>query len=451
VSAPAALALGELVERVRSQPLPPAVADAARAHVLYDLACGLAADHDAVAPAAAVGLRAGGAEATVLGGARLGAEPAAFLNAALVHSRAQDDTHFASQCHPGAVVLPAALALAERDHRDGATLLRAVVAGYEVAAAVGEPLADDVVGRGFRAASLFGALGAAAAASVVLDLDGPRAAHAIALAASFAGGLTETWVAGSTEWLWEVGAAARAGMLAADLAAAGAVGSPRALEGRAGFARAVTGRDGWAPPADWALGERWRTLEVIYKPYPVCNIAQAPIELALRLRRGGAAAAEAVGAIRCHLNPADRDYPGTLNAGPFAGRAATLMSVPYCVAMALVRGSATLDDLRRVDDPALLRLVARTQVLADPALPPLGARLEVEAADGRVLADELVDSSPLFTAGWSEAVDAADRLRPEMHERAAGLDVLRAAVADLERLAHAGTVLNPAARVPGGR
>ncbi|MEA2280012.1 MAG: MmgE/PrpD N-terminal domain, partial [Solirubrobacteraceae bacterium] len=92
MSAPAALALGELVERVRSQPLPPAVADAARAHVLYDLACGLAADHDAVAPAAAVGLRAGGAEATVLGGARLGAEPAAFLNAALVHSRAQDDT-----------------------------------------------------------------------------------------------------------------------------------------------------------------------------------------------------------------------------------------------------------------------------------------------------------------------------------------------------------------------
>jgi 2-methylcitrate dehydratase PrpD len=444
VSGPAALALGELVARLASSPPPPGVAAAAKAHVLYNLACGMAADDAAVAPAAAARAR-GAAEATVLGRAgRIPAEPAAFLNAALLHSRAQDDTHFPSQCHPGAAVLPAALALAEREGRDGATLLAAVVAGYEVAAAVGEPLVDAVVARGFRAASVFGTLGAAAAASLVLGLDARGAAHALAIATSFAGGLTETWLAGSTEWMWQLGTAARSGILAADLARAGATGAERAIEGRAGLAHAFAGREGWEPPADWGLGERWRTTEVIYKPYPVCNIAQAPIALALRAAERNDLAPGRISGIRCHLNPADRDYPGTLNRGPFGARAATLMSVPYCVAMALARRRATLPDLCRQDDEELLRLVARTEVVADAGLPPLGARLEVRTTDGRTVEDEIADSSGLFTAGWPQAVEAAERLRPEMGDRAGGLDALREAVAGLERLDDVAPLLSPA-------
>ena len=62
---------------------------------------------------------------------------AAFANGVALHARAQDDTHYASQAHPGAAILPAALALAEQRGTDGATLLAALVAGYEMTAGEG--------------------------------------------------------------------------------------------------------------------------------------------------------------------------------------------------------------------------------------------------------------------------------------------------------------------------
>ena len=88
-----------------------------------------------------------------------------------MHTRAQDDTHFAAKTHVGSAVLPAALALAERDRCSGADVATPVIAGCEVAAAVGERLAPAVTARGFRATPVFGTLGAAAAAASLLGLD----------------------------------------------------------------------------------------------------------------------------------------------------------------------------------------------------------------------------------------------------------------------------------------
>src|ERR1700735_5086685 len=67
------------------------------------------------------------AEATLLcDGSSVAAEHAAFANAALIHTRAQDDTHFAAKTHVGAAIVPAALALAERERRSGADLCVAI-------------------------------------------------------------------------------------------------------------------------------------------------------------------------------------------------------------------------------------------------------------------------------------------------------------------------------------
>jgi 2-methylcitrate dehydratase MmgE/PrpD-like protein len=55
------------------------------------------------------------ADATLLvDGTRVHVEQAAFANAVALHARAQDDTHYPSQTHPGAAIMPAALALAEQ-------------------------------------------------------------------------------------------------------------------------------------------------------------------------------------------------------------------------------------------------------------------------------------------------------------------------------------------------
>ena len=219
---------------------------------------------------------------------------------------------------------------------------------------------------------LYGTLGSAAACASLLGLDEEGAANAIAIASSFSGGLNQTWIEGSTEWRWELGMAARNGLWAGLLAATGAVGARHWFEGDAGFARAFGG----AVPAEeeWELGERWRILDVIYKPYPVCNITQSPVEAAIALVSDDDVEAGEVESIRCLLNPADRGYPGTLNWGPFEDVGASLMSAPFCVAMAVKDRDATLAGLHRTDDPVMRELVARTEVLADErAADPGGA------------------------------------------------------------------------------
>jgi len=50
----------------------------------------------------------------------------------MAHSFELDDYHSGAKLHPGAVVIPAALAVAERQGASGRDLLRAIVAGYEL-------------------------------------------------------------------------------------------------------------------------------------------------------------------------------------------------------------------------------------------------------------------------------------------------------------------------------
>jgi 2-methylcitrate dehydratase PrpD len=426
--------LAELTVALRSDALPATVLESARCHLLYNLACGLAAPGAAAAACAVTkGLRP--REATVLDdGTRVPAESAAFANAVLLHARAQDDTHLPSECHPGAVVIPVALALAEQLNATPQAFLAAMVAGYEVTGAVGEPIAHEAIGRGFRASMVFGTLGAAATAGSLMGLDAAEIANAISLSTSLSGGLGQSWIDGSSEWVYHMGAAARNGILAARLAAAGERGARNALEGSAGFMRAFGGREDWQPPADWGLGERFRICEVIYKPYPVCNVTQNPVALAIDLATTHDIRPTDVTAIRLALNPTDRANPGTLNRGPFDGVASTLMSAPYCVAMALVQRSATLSGLHAFEDPAIARLVTLVEVSPDERLASLGARLELDLVDGRTLAAEASADTAALAGDWRTALATAQRLGPEMRGGGTEVEALADVIRRLDEL-----------------
>ena len=305
---PAATVLGEFVASCRYEALPADVVETARCHLLFNLACGAAAPASAVEPALRLVRRHRPAEATLLrGGERVPAGDAAFANGVLLHARAQDDTHVPSQCHPGATIIPAALAVAERQSSSPRELIAAVVAGYEVTAAVGELLAGDAIERGFRASPIFGTLGAAAASAALLDPEPGRLGNAIALATSFAGGLNQTWLEGSDEWLYHLGSAARSGVTAGLLAAAGERGATHALEGPAGIARAFSGRESWEAPGDWELGIRWRIKEVVHKAYPVCSNTQTAVALASDLASRHDLAPEGIAGVRLYMNPEERE------------------------------------------------------------------------------------------------------------------------------------------------
>jgi 2-methylcitrate dehydratase PrpD len=419
--------------------IPDAVVEKIRCNLLHNTACALAA-HAAGAPLWAVAKAGRGEDATVYcDGARVPAEHAAFANGALMHTRAQDDTHMAARTHVGSCVLPAALALAEREGRDGTALVTAAAAGCEIAAAIGERLASRVTARGFRATPVFGTIGAAAAAASLLGLDREAAAHAIAIGASFSAGTNQTWIDGSSEYRIQPGMAARNGIVAADLAAAGFTGAAHWYEGAAGFAGAFADGDPHAGEP-WLLGERWRLLEVVYKPFPVCAITQSPVRVAIDMATDSDLSVDDVVGVQVFLNPADHTYPGTVNPGPYNDIAATLMSAEYCVAMALTQRSATLEGLRGFDDPTLMRLVAATDVIADPAVPQLGGRVRVRLADQRELAGELIPDASTYGWDWDGVVANAERMLPEMAIGAEQLASVIAAIAALPDGADAGEI-----------
>ncbi len=383
--------LGRLAVGLVGGELPDDVVAHVKRHLLYNLVCGLFSGDR---PAAAWSLAKGTAPATatlLLIGDRVNVESAAFANACLLHARAQDDTHYPSQCHPGCVVIPAALAAAERSDADPHRLLCAIVAGYEVTAAIGEPLCDAAIARGIRPASVFGALGAATAAAVA--------------------GLGQTWTDGSEEWAYQVAGAARAGVTAALLSQAGVRSAARALEGEKGFAAMFAG----SGLPEVTLGEqagRWRTTEVVYKPYPACNIVQAPVHATVEIVRAHDLAAADLAFVRCGLNPDDWAYPGTQGRPPFGGSGGPLMSAAYCIAVAAAHRGLPLDVLSGPGEQ-LSELVSRIELVPDASLSPLDTWIEIDTIGGERFRVRRAGDTVSYAWPWDDIVSWARELATE--------------------------------------
>src|SRR5687767_15185948 len=119
--------------------------------------------------------------ATVWGEAApsLRASDAALVNGTSIHAFELDDYHQA-KLHPGAVVIPAAIAMAEKLGSDGKALMTAIAAGYEVM--IRSSLALDPSAarlRGWHITGICGPFGAAAACALLMRLDAERTAWAL--------------------------------------------------------------------------------------------------------------------------------------------------------------------------------------------------------------------------------------------------------------------------------
>lgn len=119
---------------------------------------------------------------------QVGALEAARVNGCAAHALDFDDNCYAGFVHGSAVIVPAALAVAQQCHCDGAALLASIVAGSECQYRLGEALGQTLYHRGWWTTGVLGVVGAAVAASHLLNLDVSRTAHAIAIALSATGG-----------------------------------------------------------------------------------------------------------------------------------------------------------------------------------------------------------------------------------------------------------------------
>lgn len=376
-------ALGAFVGGLSKETIPPDVYEKARAALVHNLSVAAAAgDLADVAHRWSRSRWGGTGSHALVSGLELAPPDAAFVNGCLIHARAQDDVFFPGLTHVGAATIPAALALAEARDASLGDLLVAIVAGYEVAAAVSVLAAPVTTGHGFRASGIYGVFGSAAAGAKLLGLDPEETAHALAIATSFAAGTNQTWVDGSLEWQFQLAAAARNGLEAAMLAAQGGTGADGAFEGASGFFASFARDAATAQLLGSELGRTWHTREVTFKPYPVCAILQAPVEAAAKLH--AVLKDKPFERARIQLAPAEAHYPGTEGSPPFDDPGSALMSARYCLAVALTRGTVTAQDLLSSDEPVMKELSRRIDVVADEQLEPRHFALEVEYTDGRV-------------------------------------------------------------------
>ncbi|MXW99155.1 MAG: MmgE/PrpD family protein [Acidimicrobiaceae bacterium] len=332
----------------------------------------------------------GGGACTVVGLAdRASPAMAAFANGAAAHAFELDDVHEEAVNHPGAVVVPAALAVAEELDASGLTFLEAVVVGYEAMARAG--LAVGPVSHmlaGFHPTSMSGVFGAAAAAGHLRRLDAAGLNHALGLATSLASGTMEFASSGGMAKRIHAGRAAEGGIMAAALAAQGFEGAGDGLAGRYGFCRVFTD-DPQPQLLTEGLGERWMIDEITVKPYPSCSdlhpMVQATAEL---VAQHGIRPAE-IERLVVHTTTKVvelNDMDGT------ASVMAAQYSAPFNVAAAVLADPSDPASFspERIADPALAALQARVTLVLDPAFDATyawkqGARVEITTTDGRVL------------------------------------------------------------------
>ena len=377
--------------------LPPEVGERARYLVLDLVGSIVRARHDAEStPALLAAVRALGMDSGrcfVFGDAARYTPPgAALLNGALGHSLDFDDTHAAGTLHPGAPVIPAAIAAGEMAGASGATVLAGIVAGYEVTCRLALALpAGAHYARGYHPTATCGVFGAAAAAARVFGLDAAGVESALGIALSQSAGSLQFLVNGAWTKRFQVGWAAMAGLTAATLAREGFKGAADSLSGRHGFLSAYA-PDPAPERAVQDLGQVFELMATAVKPYPSCRYGHAGIDAVLALRAEHGLRPEQVerltygtsraGMLLVGAPAADKANPQNIVDGQFSG--------PFVLAAALATGRMDWDSYAGLHDPAIRALLPKIVCEPDPDIEaefPLNMSGRVTiAAQGRTYA-----------------------------------------------------------------
>lgn len=322
---------------------------------------------------------------------RLTAADAALVNGTAAHGEDFDDTFEGGPVHSGAVIVPAVLAIAEREDLPGERVALGLAAGMELLCRLGLSAPKAIHRAGFHPTAVLGALASAFAVGVATGTDAKGLANGLGVAGSTASGIIEYLGDGSWTKRMHAGWSAQAGMRAALLGRAGFVGPKAVLEGEHGFFKAFA--PSIEPLVDKmmdGLGTRWVGQAITFKPYPCGTMVQPYIDCAMALRADGVPV-ERIARIDCLTSDGyvHRLWePIALKRKPPTDYAAKF-SLPFGVALGLARGRAGLEDFSpdAIADPALLALTERVSYEIDPD-DPYPARftghVRVELDDGRV-------------------------------------------------------------------
>jgi len=342
-------------------------------------AAGRATDTARIAAEYASAQHPGDEATSLLDGRRLSATGAAWANGVLANALDFDDGHRIAKGHPGANVIPAALAAAESRGASREELLRAIAVGYEVALRAGVALHER--SAEYHASGAWGAVGAAAAAARLLELDGAQTSYALGLA---------EYHAPISPIMRSVAEPA----MTKDACGIGAsLGVSSALLAECGFTALASSLLSADTVSD--LGERWQILDVYVKKFPCCRWSHPAIEAALLLRGDVDCEPGQVVGVRIDTFAAAaalaRRHPVTTEEAQY--------SLAWPVGAALAHGSFAVEQVfpRAFDDPAIRHLASLIEIYVDPLLEAefparRRSRVTLELADGAIRSSPLTEA-----------------------------------------------------------
>jgi 2-methylcitrate dehydratase PrpD len=417
---PVMAALSEYMAAARESALPPDVVEKTKHHILDTFAAMLSGSE---LPPGRVALalareQAGRPAATVIGSSILtGPIDAALVNGVLAHSDETDDSHGPSQSHPGASIVPAALALGEELGISGQHYLRAVALGYDV----GPRLTMALGGSAFRNESrrsthaFAGTFGSSAAAGCVAALTAQQMRWLLDYASQQASGYA-VWGRDSDhiEKAFVFGGMpARNGVTAALVVRSGWNGVDDVFSGADNFFQVNAPGGKPAVLAD-GLGERFEIINTDIKKWTVGTPIQAPLDAIENLRKKRPFEADEVTEVVVRLAPSvgavvdNRDIPD--------------ICLQHMVAVMLIDKTASFHaahDKARMKDATVLRQRSKVRYVPDAELnkllPVRVATVEITLTDSTRLSDrvEAVRGTPRNPMPRGEVVDKArDLIEP---------------------------------------
>jgi 2-methylcitrate dehydratase PrpD len=341
---------------------------------------------------------------------RTSAVNAALANGMFGHADETDDFEPVTKAHPGCAVVPAALAMAEREGRSGLEFLRAVALGYDLCCRFLLALGPDLVRGTHRSAEGTSAtFGSAAAAAAMARLDEKRMRYALSYAAQQVSGIW-SWTR-DTEHVEKAfdfgGMGARNGVTAAVMVQMGFSGVEDVLDGEHNMIEALS-TDPKPHEMIAGLGTRYFVTETAIKTFSVGYPIQAPLDAFLSLRREHGLNAGNVDRIIVRL-PED-------GARIVDNRSMPDVNCQYLIAVALLEGTVSFSDSHsheRMADPRVRAVKERVQLVADRSLmdptAPRSGFVEVTLRDGRKVSRFTrhppgTKENPLDAAGLNEKV-----------------------------------------------
>jgi 2-methylcitrate dehydratase PrpD len=269
---------------------------------------------------------------------------AALANGIAAHGLEMDDVENRSSLHPGVVVFPTVLSLAEQIGSPPADFYSAVIAGYEITLRVGASLNPaSSYERGFHPTAICGTLGAAAASARLLRLSPAQTNMALGIAGSMAAGSMAYLDDGAWTKRLHPGWACHAGIMAARLAAAGFVGPANILESSYGFLHAYSSASDLSHLVR-REDDEFAIMQVSIKPYACCRYMHGPIDCLLEIIHTNHPNPEHIELVRCGVLTGGRGLiadPIDLKRQP-KNVVEAQFSMPFGAAIALLTGTAGL-------------------------------------------------------------------------------------------------------------